>query len=157
MQKHSIERISFASMLCFYYVGNIVFDISGISTKVSHDNTWRSHFCSRFFRRTHSCQQVEPELHTEHSRGQSRTVRFCGCTVFHLSWDGVLMRADSNTAVRRWRILRRVAWNRGISAVSGSRWENVRAFDVSKWAGWISTDRLWDKTDFFNIGINREL
>ena len=29
----------------FYYVGNIVLDISGISTKVSHDNTWRSHFC----------------------------------------------------------------------------------------------------------------
>ena len=27
------------------YAGNIVFDISGISTKVSHDNTWRSHFC----------------------------------------------------------------------------------------------------------------
>ena len=32
--------------LVFYYVGNIVFDISGISTKVSYDNTWRSHFCS---------------------------------------------------------------------------------------------------------------
>ena len=30
----------------FYYVGNIVFDIFGISTKVSYDNTWRSHFCS---------------------------------------------------------------------------------------------------------------
>ena len=30
----------------FYYVGNIVLDISGISTKVSYDNTWRSHFCS---------------------------------------------------------------------------------------------------------------
>ena len=29
-----------------YYVGNIVFDISGISTKVSYDKTWRSHFCS---------------------------------------------------------------------------------------------------------------
>ena len=29
----------------FYYVGNIVFDIFGISTKVSYDNTWRSHFC----------------------------------------------------------------------------------------------------------------
>ena len=32
----------------FYYVGNIVLDISGISTKVSYDNTWRSHFCSCF-------------------------------------------------------------------------------------------------------------
>ena len=32
--------------LFFYYVGNIVLDISGISTKVSYDNTWRSHFCS---------------------------------------------------------------------------------------------------------------
>ena len=31
----------------FYYVGNIVIDISGISTKVSYDNTWRSHFCSK--------------------------------------------------------------------------------------------------------------
>ena len=31
-----------------YYVGNIVLDISGISTKVSYDNTWRSHFCSDF-------------------------------------------------------------------------------------------------------------
>ena len=30
----------------FYYVGNIVLDISGISTKVSYDNMWRSHFCS---------------------------------------------------------------------------------------------------------------
>ena len=30
----------------FYYVGNIVFDIFGISAKVSYDNTWRSRFCS---------------------------------------------------------------------------------------------------------------
>ena len=29
----------------FYYVGNIVFDISVISTKVSYENMWRSHFC----------------------------------------------------------------------------------------------------------------
>ena len=31
--------------LC-YYVGNIASDISGISTKVSYENMWRSHFCS---------------------------------------------------------------------------------------------------------------
>ena len=37
---------SVKAVLIFYYVGNIVLDISGISTKVSHDNTWRSHFCS---------------------------------------------------------------------------------------------------------------
>ena len=37
---------SVKSVLIFYYVGNIVLDISGISTKVSYDNTWRSHFCS---------------------------------------------------------------------------------------------------------------
>ena len=29
----------------FLYVGNIDLDISGISTKVSYDNTWRSLFC----------------------------------------------------------------------------------------------------------------
>ena len=34
------------STALFYYVGNIVLDISGISTKVSYDNMWRSHFCS---------------------------------------------------------------------------------------------------------------
>lgn len=28
------------------YVGNIAFDISGISTKVPHENMWLSHFCS---------------------------------------------------------------------------------------------------------------
>lgn len=37
---------SVKAVLIFYYVGNIVLDISGISTKVSYDNTWRSHFCS---------------------------------------------------------------------------------------------------------------
>ena len=31
--------------IIFYYVGNIVFDISGISTKVSYDKMWRSRFC----------------------------------------------------------------------------------------------------------------
>ena len=30
----------------FYYSGNIAFDISGISTKVPHENMWLSHFCS---------------------------------------------------------------------------------------------------------------
>ena len=30
----------------FYYVGNIVFDISGISIKVSCENMWRSYFFS---------------------------------------------------------------------------------------------------------------
>ena len=30
----------------FYYEGNTVSGISGISTKVSYDNMWRSHFCS---------------------------------------------------------------------------------------------------------------
>ena len=48
-----LKRSRCGSFLCivdlldiFYYVGNIVLDISGISTKVSYDNTWRSHFCS---------------------------------------------------------------------------------------------------------------
>ena len=34
------------STAVFHYVGNIAFDISGISAKVSYENMWRSHFCS---------------------------------------------------------------------------------------------------------------
>ena len=34
------------STAVFQYVGNIAFDISGISAKVSYENMWRSHFCS---------------------------------------------------------------------------------------------------------------
>ena len=34
------------STAVFYYVGNIAFDISGISTKASCENMRRSHFCS---------------------------------------------------------------------------------------------------------------
>ena len=46
MGKHRDDAADAGARRFFHYVGNIVFDISGISTKVSHDNTWRSHFCS---------------------------------------------------------------------------------------------------------------
>ena len=43
MQSASLED-HFKGAL-FYYVGNITFDIFGISTKVAYENMWRSPFC----------------------------------------------------------------------------------------------------------------
>ena len=34
------------STAVFHYVGNIAFDISGTSPRVSYENMWRSHLCS---------------------------------------------------------------------------------------------------------------
>ena len=42
--KQHYDRLD-PSTAVFHYVGNIAFDISGISAKVSYENMWRSHLC----------------------------------------------------------------------------------------------------------------
>ena len=46
MHKALVSYHDLIKQVLFYYVGNIDFDISGISTKVSYENMWRSYFCS---------------------------------------------------------------------------------------------------------------
>ena len=45
-----------------FYVGNIAFDISGISTKFSYENMWRSHFCSFLQCFYEKCRISTPQL-----------------------------------------------------------------------------------------------
>ena len=70
----------------FYYAGNIAFDISGISTKVSYENMWRSHFCSGDRARSYAvclhalkhrekCQKTKKNINNKRLENYNRGVR----------------------------------------------------------------------------------